>query len=217
MSHATAKMGAMNSRSRSPICSLVQLLWPHEGTLYRVGPWPDAECERLVLDTWHACEPDEDALLSAARSIPEDAWRDYLEYVPEPQRGLLARFHAGRIAVLLVLARCPDLTDDLVAIPALAAFVGAHRYLRGDPAVRWSEINAVHERAGIFGLLEWLGLPASRQTLAILRQIAHPDLPLRFLDPLRTSLWEPETLWSLQHRGPITGRFLERFFQPLAA
>ena len=36
-----------------------------------------------------------------------------------------------------------------------------------------------------------------------------PDLPLRFLEPLRTSLWEPETIWDLQHNGAITGRQLE--------
>ena len=210
-------MGTMNTRLRSPLCTLVQLIWPHEGTLCRVGPWPGAEFERLVVDSWQACEPGEDAIVSAARCISEDAWQEYLDYVPAPQRELLSLFRPGRIAVLQVLARCPDLTSDLVETPTVASFLAAHRALRGDPTARWPEISAIHERAGIFGLLEWLGLPASRQTLAILRRLANPDLPLRFLEPLRTSLWEPETLWSLQHRGTITGRFLERFFHPLAA
>lgn len=207
----------MKNRFRSPICTLVQLHWPHAGSLCRVGPWPEVEFERRIRDVWFAYDPDEDAIAAAAAAIAPDAWKEYLDYVPPAERELLGRFRAGRIAALQVLARCPGLIPDLLDTPALVSFLAAHRSLRGDATARWGEINAVHERAGLFGLLEWLGLPASRQTLAILRRVANPDLPLRFLEPLRTSLWEPETLWDLQRRASLTVRFLQRFCHPLAA
>jgi hypothetical protein len=140
-----------------------------------------------------------------------------LEYVPAPERAFLGQFCAGRIAALLVLVRCPDVVADLTEIPALTTFLAAHQWLRGNSSARWAEINAVRERAGVFGLMEWLGLPASRQTLTILRQIADPDLPIRLLEPLRAGLWEPETIWDLQRQGIITGRRLERLRHALAA
>ena len=62
--------------------------------------------------------------------------------------------------------------------------------------------------SGIFGLLEWLGLPASRQTLTILRHLESADLPQRFLEPLRTQLWEPRTIFALQRIPAITDRDL---------
>jgi hypothetical protein len=96
----------------------------------------------------------------------------------------------------------------LIETPALTAFVAAHANLRGTAEPRWAEINAVHERSGSFGLLEWLGLPASRQTLTILRHLESADLPQRFLEPLRTQLWEPRTIFALQRIPAITDRDL---------
>ena len=69
----------------------------------------------------------------------------------------------------------------------------------------------------IFGVLEWLGLPASPQTLAILQHFADPDLPIRLLEPLRARLWEPETILELQHTEEITGRQLDRCCHARAA
>jgi hypothetical protein len=183
----------------------------------RAGPWPEVRFERQVGNAWREGDASEESLVSAAAAISSSAWANYLEYVPAAERAFLGWFRAGRIAALQVLTRCPGVAADLIETPALASFLAAHQSLRGTPAGRWAEINAVHERAGIFGLLEWLGLPASRQTLAILQQITDPDLPLRFLEPLRSSLWEPETIWDLQHNRAISGRQLERFCHALAA
>ena len=81
----------------------------------------------------------------------------------------------------------------------------------------WGEIAAVHEREGVFGLLQWLGLPASRQTLEILRNVADPDLPRRLLEPLRSALWEPEVIWSLSRGGSVSDEQLARACHALAA
>ena len=105
---------------------------------------------------------------------------------------------------LAVIVHCPGLFETLVETPALTAFLAAHQGLRGGHHSGWSEIEAVYERGGVFGLLQWLGLPASRQTLAILRNIADPDLPRRLLEPLRSALWEPEVIWALSHELALT-------------
>ena len=75
----------------------------------------------------------------------------------------------------------------------------------------------MQERSGVFGVLEWLGLPASRQTLGILRSVVEPDLPRRLLEPLRTVLWEPRTIFALQRLPALTDRHLARFCHALAA
>ena len=217
MSQATAMVMVMKKHFQPNITPPAHLLWHHDGLARRVGPWPEIRFERRIEETWFADDPDEGSLASAAATIKPDGWREYLEYFPGPEGEFLRLFLVGRLAALQVTARCPQAVADLIGTPALVPFLAAHQSIRGAPSARWSEINAVHERAGLFGLLEWLGLPASRQTLAILRQISNPDLPLRFLEPLRASLWEPETLWSLQHQGSITGRFLERLCHALAA
>lgn len=217
MSHSAIMMGGMKTRIRTEVSPAVQLVWPHDGALHRVGPWPEARFERQVGELWVFDDPSEDSLASAAVALSPGAWSEYLEYVPVSERVVLGRFRAGRIAALQVLARCPDLVTDLIENPALAAIIAAHRSLRGTASSRWAEISAIYERRGVFGVLEWLGLPSSRQTLAILRQIADPDLPVRLLEPLRASLWEPETIWDLQHASEITSRLLERYCHALAA
>jgi hypothetical protein len=107
------------------------------------------------------------------------------------------------MAALLVLARCPQLFAELQEAPVLVAFLASHRSLRGGDLPGWDAVAALHEREGIFGVLQWLGLPASRQTVGILRQIAEPDLPRRLLEPLRSALWEPEAIWALSHAAAL--------------
>jgi hypothetical protein len=181
----------MKPRFRSPTTVPFHLTWSHGGVLRRVRPWPAVRFERQCGAAWRDDDPTEDSLAAAAAAISPRAWGEFLEYLPAPQRAFLERFRCGRIAALQVLARCPDVAGDLYATPALACFLAAHQSLRGGLSAQWREINAIHERGGVFGLLEWLGLPALRRTLACLQQVADPDLPLRFLEPLRARLWEP--------------------------
>src|SRR5690606_21748464 len=123
----------------------------------------------------------------------------------------------GRLAALRVITCCPSLLADLGETPALTAFVAAHATLRGAAVSRWDEITVHHERGGVFGLLEWLGLPATRETLAALRNLIDPDVPRRLPGPLRPSLWAPATLAALQRAPAISDRQLADFCHPLAA
>jgi len=203
---------------RSKKCSVpLGLIWVHLGAAHRVTPWPEVRFERRYDDEWIPIQPSVDALASAARACGPVEWRPYLEFVPADVREFLGRFAFGRMEALQVAARCPDLLPALADAPALTSFVAAHASLRGAGAACWDEINAIHERSGIFGVMEWLGLPASRQTLAILRAIAEPDVPKRLLEPLRTQLWEPRTIFALQRLPAITDRQLARFCNALAA
>lgn len=144
-------------------------------------------------------------------------WRRYLEFVPAEVAAFLGRFAFSRMSALFAMTRCPELAGELTRSPALVAFLVAHRGLRGGENEAWGEIAAVFERDGIFGLLQWLGLPASRQTLEVLRRVADPDLPRRLLEPLRTALWEPEVLWSLGRGGIVSDEQLARACHALAA
>ena len=217
MSQSRGMIAGMKYRTKAKILPPVQFVWSHDNMLHRVSPWPEVWFERQVNGAWHEIDPSEESLASAAGAISPSAWREYLEYVPAAERTVLGRFRAGRIAALQVLARCPDLMTYFIEAPALVSILAAHQSLCGGSSPRWAEINAVYERGGIFGVLDWLGLPASRQTLAILHQISEPDLPVRLLEPLRSSLWEPETIWALQHAGEISGRRLEHCCHALAA
>jgi len=182
-----------------------------------VTHWPDAQFERLYGKEWMVTSPTEEVLATAAQVLGPREWEPYLEFVPADVRAFLARFSFMRMEALQVVARCPALLATLAETPALTSFVSSHVGLRGTLAPCWEEINAVHERSGIFGVLEWLGLAASRQTLAILRNLVEPDLPKRFLAPLRTRLWEPRTIFALQRMPAITDRQLAHYCHPLAA
>jgi hypothetical protein len=210
------------SRSRPvlrPRPSLLPLAlrWAHAGGLYRVTPWPEVRFEFCYGDEWITLSPDEGGLAAAAQGCTDAEWAGYLEFVPAEVREFLLRFGPTRMEALQVAARCPTLLGTLAETPVLTAFVSAHATLRGTAGPAWAELNAVHERGGTFGVLEWLGLPASRQTLAILGQIAQPDLPRRWLAPLRTQLWEPQTIFALQRSPAITAPQLARYCHPLAA
>lgn len=208
----------MKSLRRQKKCSVpLALTWSHCGALYRVTPWPEARFECLYGEDWIATSPTEEALATAALECGAEAWAPYFEFLPATVREFLQPFSAARMEALQVVARCPGLLHELTETPALTAFLAAHANLRGTCGACWEEIAAVHERSGIFGVLEWLGLPASRQTLNILQSIVEPDVPKRLLEPLRGLLWEPTAIFALQRMPAITDRDLARTCHALAA
>ncbi len=211
-----------SSRSRGvsqPTTSLrASLGWIHDGFRHCVTLWPEIRFEREIAPgEWVVGEMSEDALASAALALSAAQWRGVLEFVPAGVRELLGKFDGGRVAALHVIARCPALLPELLELPALTPFLALHQSLRGGTTPAWSEVTAVLEREGIFGVLQWLGLPASRQTLAILRQIAEPDLSRRLLEPLRAALWEPEAIWALSHAETLTDARIAEACHALAA
>jgi hypothetical protein len=196
-----------------------ELLWSHCGIPHRVTAVPAVRFERRPGERWipYSPTPSDDSFASAAAALSAAAWDRFLEYLPAPQREFVRQFDLGRLAALAVITECPALFDDLATTPALTPFVAAHDYLRGVETPQWSELAAVHERSGVYGLLEWLGLPASRQTLAIFGRVADPGLPKRLLEPIRAALWEPENLWRLQRSPSLTERELASAIHALAA
>lgn len=195
----------------------IELSWSHDGALWRVTSWPEAQFERQDEGRWTAAAPDEGAYFSAAQSLGAADWQKYLEFVPTPERAFLHQFKAGRLAALQLLARCPDLLLTLAETPALVPYAANHVALCGTEVPSWGAVAAVHERGGVYELMRWLGLPASRQTLTILRNVANPDIPLRLLEPLRSMLWEPTSLGTLERRAAISDRQLAYFCHALAA
>jgi hypothetical protein len=202
---------------RKKVLVPLALAWSHCGIPYRVTAWPDVQFERLYGDEWIAVAPSEEVLASAAQSCGPLAWRSFLEFVPTEPREFLTRFTLMRMEALQVIARCPELLPVLAETPALLAFIAAQAAPARDTEPRWAELNAVFERSGTFGVLEWLGLPASRQTLGILKSFVDPDVPKRFLEPMRTMLWEPRGIFALQRLPAITDRQLARACHALAA
>lgn len=195
-----------------------ELTWIHDGIRYRVTVWPDVKFQRETSPgRWSSRTLGEDVFASAALGVTPAQWRRYLEFVPAAEREFIELFQFGRMTALHLIVRCPLLLWELREIPALTTFLAAHASLRGADECRWSEINAVFEREGLFGLLQWLGLPASRQTIAIVRNIADPDLPRRLLEPLRAALWEPEAIWALSHASTLTDERLAETCHALAA
>lgn len=216
MKRSTSKS---SSSRRQPAAPAVQLTWAHFGVLHRVTAWPDLRFETQVDGEWTPFTPDpaHERFASGAVMIDARGWQRFLDFMPAPERRFLLNFKTGRLAALAVLASCPGMLADLDEVPAFTAFLAHHVPLRGETETRWATINAVHERDGLFGLLEWLGLPASRQTLSILGHITDADLSRRLLVPLRGALWEPETLWILQHTENLTERELLTRCHALAA
>lgn len=193
------------------------LSWSHCGISYRVTPWPEVQFERLYGDEWIVTVPSAEVMASAAQTCGVAEWKPYLEFVPAEVRGLLEGFTFMRMEALQVVARCPALLPALQEAPALTNYLATHQVLRGAATPGWDEINAIFERSGIYGVLEWLGLPASRQTLGVLHNVTEPDLPKRFLEPLRSMLWDPRSLFTLQRMPAITDRLLARTCHALAA
>jgi hypothetical protein len=206
-----------SSRRRSKMSMPLALTWTHREVLHRVTPWPDVQFERVCANGWIAVHPTEEMLAAAARGLRASDWAPYLEFVPVDVREFIERFPTSRMQALEVVARCPALLTALAETPSLTAFLAAHAGLRGTEAPRWNEINAVNERSGIFGVLEWLGLPASRQTLSILHHIIDPELPAPLLEMLRAQLWEPGAIFALQRLSVIDARQLTATHHALAA
>ncbi len=211
-------MGGVKTKNRTKKCLVpLALSWSHTGVSYRFTAWPDARCERLYGDEWIPVAPSEPALASAAQSLGAPEWAPYLEFTPPEVRAFLEQFTFARMPALLVAARCPTLLAELTETPALTPFLAAHVHLRGTGEPHWAEIAAVYERQGIYGIMQWLGLPGSKQTLTILRNVSAPDLPRKLLEPLRTALWEPETIWLLLHARVLTDARLSAACHALAA
>lgn len=205
------------NRSRALPSSRAELRWTHCGIQYRVTAWPDVRFERETEDDWEADTLNEDVRASAAVNLSKASWITFLNHFPTDQRDFLNTFKFGRLDALQVITECPELLPVLRETPALMSFIACHCSLRGTSKSRWSEINAVYERSGLFGLLDWLGLPSSRQTLSILENIVDPDVPRRLLAPLRAGLWQPATIHALQLTPAITDRQLAIYCNAMAA
>lgn len=201
------------------IAEPVLLAWFHQNRPHRVTVWPDVRFEQQIDGRWLSYEPDptDAAFGNALEALPTVTWTRYLGFLPERERRWVAQFRTGRLAALAVVTRCPELLADLETTPALMPFLAAHTALRGTDTPRWGEINAVHERGGVFALLEWLGLPATREALDILNRIAEPDLARRLLEPIRARLWAPEYTWYFRSVDALTEREISRCCAPLAA
>jgi hypothetical protein len=198
----------------------VQLTWSHLGVLYRATVWPDVAFETHVDGKWHPFAPDasSDVFAAAAVMLGRTEWTRYLDFVPVREREFFLRFRHTRLAALAVVVHCPELLAALEETPALTAYVANHVSLRGCTGASWSEIQAVFDRNGVFGLLEWLGLPASRQTLDTLARLDDPDVAKRLLEPLREALWNPAVTHLLRRSPtPVPETTVIRTCQALAA
>jgi hypothetical protein len=195
----------------------MDLTWSYLGVLYRVTVWPEVALEKEVDACWVPAVATEDVLASGMVEIEVASWKRYLEFMPSAERAVAGKFRYGRLAALLLIARCPQLVVDIDETPALVAFLAAHAALRGTSGPRWDEVAAVRERGGVFGVLEWLGLPASRETLTILRNLIDPDVPRRLLEPLRALLWRPSASLMLQRAQGMTDAQLAQYCCALAA
>lgn len=209
---------ARRAIATAPSASRPNLAWIHDGLRHRATVWPAVRFEREVAPgEWQEVELAEDVFASAAVGVDAGQWRRALEFVPAIIRDFLGRFDGGRMAALHLVTRCPALLPELMDLTALTPFLTQHLSLRGGDTPGWSEISAVLERDGVYGVLQWLGLPASRQTLTILGHIADPDLPRWLLEPLRAALWEPEAIWALLHAPTLTDATIAEACHALAA
>ena len=194
-----------------------ELSWIVNDTTWRVTIWPHPTFQIRTDDGWVSRVPDELLLASAAKHLTAGDWDRYLQSLPSEERSFVETFRQGRLAALHVLTLCPALARKCQETPALVCFLTHHRSLRGTQRFCWDEMEAVHERSGLFAVLEWLGLPATRDTLKVLRAIADPDLPFRLLEPLRASLWEPRSRSALSHTEVLDDRRLSLLCHPVAA
>jgi hypothetical protein len=196
----------MNHSRTSRFSVPLALAWTRRGASYRITPWPDVQIEQRYGTEWVPVTLTP-AQLTGAELHP-GAWRAYLEFVPSDVRELVSLFRTNRLLALQVASRCPELVGALTETPALATFVTCHAQLRGSPMERWDELNAQFERGGIFSVLDWLGMPATRQTIAILTSLIAADLAPRLAEPVRAALWRPTGILSLAATSHDTDRDL---------
>ena len=217
MSHGLWYAGAMIPSRRSLRCAVpIPFAWSHRGITYRVTPWPEVKFERSFDHEWFAVTPAAEVLVAGSAAAQGRGWQAYCEFVPPETREFVGYFRRNRLTALLIAARCPGLLDVLTATPALTSFVAEQAAMRSGGSC-WQELGAIGERAGVFGVLEWLGLPASRHTLGILRNVVSPDLPAPLLGALRTVLWRPEGIFALGQMPLITDEDLAATCHALAA
>jgi hypothetical protein len=219
------KWGTMKRRTnllpQSP--SLSEVHWYHNGIPHRVRIASTADLvafERQREDgKWEAFSPDPmaECFTSVGLCLTDEGWAEFVRQLPTNVQDYLSLFKFERVEALAVVSQSPEMLADLDACPALTLFLAAHVTLRGTTGARWKEISAVYNRAGLFGVLEWIGLPASPQTLAVLNRIVDPELPRYLLSPIRAALWEPESLFLLQRSDALTERELADRCHPLAA
>jgi len=190
-----------NSRhSPNSVALPLSLQWAHYGMLHQITAWPDVRVEKNYGGEWIPVRPSAELLEAAALELSRRGhsahWDSYLDFVPLPEREFIQHFEFNRVSALLAVAHCPMLLPDLRRTPALIVFLAEQFELRSEGEATWGQLNAVYERAGIWGVLEWLGLPATTHTLRALGDLDSPDLPHRFLKPLRAQLWaeEPQAL-----------------------
>jgi hypothetical protein len=224
MSQASDKVGLMKRRTSllPQTQPLAEISWYHNGIPHRVRIASSADLvafERELESGWELFAPDpmSECFISAALVLTDETWTDFARQLPTNAQDYLSLFKFERLEALAVISQSPELLADLDQCPALTLFLAAHVTLRGTIGARWTEISAVYRRAGLFGVLEWLGLPASPQTLAVLSRIVDPELPRYLLAPIRAALWEPESLFLLQRSESLTERDLASRCHPLAA
>lgn len=195
----------------------LDLSWSHAGCHYRVTAWPEVAFERRCGEEWVGATAADGVLAAGAMDLKPAMWERYLEFVPPVERQFLTQFRFHRLEALLVIARCGSLLPLLEETPALTPFVAAHVRLRGTERPAWGEIEAVYARSGAFGLLEWLGLPASRHTLSALGRLADPEIPRRLLASVRTALWHGPLVRRLEAAERVSEVELARECHRIAA
>jgi len=209
---------ARNSRhSRDPRESLalpLSLQWAHYGVPHRLTAWPDVCLEKNYSGEWIPIRPSAELLEAASLELSRRGrsthWDYYLDFVPQPEREFIQAFEFNRVCALFAAAHCPALLPDLRRTPALTVFLAEELELRDTGEATWAQLNAIYKRSGIWGVLEWAGLPATAHTLHALGELDSPDLPRRFLEPLRAQLWQEEPQQSQIARPQLSALFPER-------
>jgi hypothetical protein len=187
------------------------LLWHHLGKGYRISIWPEVAFEKEITPgLWRPFTPDPrgDVFSAGAVMLDRRRWKPYLEFCPASWRELIEKFSFHRLHALTALALCPALQEDFEDSPILALLAASHAELRGSPP-EWGELNAVRERGNVYAVMEWLGLPSTREALEQLQQI-DLDLPLRDLRRIREVLWQ-------RHDARIGSAAASFTFSPMAA
>jgi len=190
----TARNSRPSRHSPKSVALPLSLHWAHYGVRHRITAWPDVRLEKNYDGEWIPIRLDaallESASLELSRPGHETHWECYLGFVPQPEREFIQSFAFNRVSALFAAAHCPALLPELRRTPVLTVFLAEQFELRDTGSAAWAQLNAVYERAGIWGVLEWLGLPATTQTLHALGELDSPDLPRRFLERLRAQLWQ---------------------------
>jgi|GEM_PF-315765 len=192
----TSRKSPHSQHSRRLVALPLALQWAHYGVLHRITAWPDVRLEKSYGEEWIPIRPSAELLEAASLELSRRRcsanWDYYLDFVPQPEREFIQNFEFNRVSALLTAAHCPALLPELRRTPALTVFLAEQFELRDTGEAAWAQLNAVYERADIWGVLEWLGLPATAHTLRALGELDSPDLPRRFIEPLRAQLWQEE-------------------------